>query len=262
VSASFDGSAHGSIDHVDATQAGGGGIPRVTVGQSITVVSPSPPDASDISAVAGADRYRSGQRIDSRETVATLSGTNLCSPSQVSFGSVPDTAVTVNAGYTTLTIVDPPGSGTVAVVVTTATGFVAAPTEFSYIAPGYWTVTSNGSVSSFAGPKFYGSLPRIRVVPNAAIVSMAATPDGQGYWIFGATGSVDTYGDATNDGSMLGQIPASVPIAAGAATTNGHGYWLFGQNGGVYAFGSAPFDGSLQSLDTTPSGPIVGGVGF
>ncbi len=398
---------------VVANQAGGpAGEPLYaaapTVTKTITVVVPIPaPTPVTPAPVLTGIAPTSGSTAGG--TVVTSSGRDLCSPSLVDFGSVPGSAVSVNASCTTLTVVDPPGSGTVVVVVvvvvvTTATGSAAAPIEFSYIAPGYWTVTSNGSVYSFGGAKFYGSLPSIGVVPNApivamadtpdhggywlfsadggvfafgdarfygsvpgvlgpehrslnkpivaaeamangqgyrlfaadggvfdfgdagfvgalpcsapgapgglcvvpnkpiesavsnplsqgywlvggdggvfalgdapffgslgaqsisyAIVSMAATPDGQGYWIFGTTGSVDTYGDATNYGSMLGQIPVSAPIAAGAATTNGHGYWLFGQNGGVYAFGSAPFDGSLQSLGASPSGLIVGGVGF
>jgi len=90
---------------------------------------------------------------------------------------------------------------------------------------------------------------------------MASTPNGQGYWVFGANGSVTGYGNAAQYGNMVGR-PMSPPVAYGAATTNGHGYWLFSSSGGVFAFGSAPFLGSLQSVGAVSSTPIVTGVGF
>jgi hypothetical protein len=82
-----------------------------------------------------------------------------------------------------------------------------------------------------AGPRFVG---------------MAATPDGQGYWLAQADGGVYSYGEAGFFGALptgpggLGITPAA-PISAIAATPDGGGYWLVGQDGGVYAFGDAGF---------------------
>jgi hypothetical protein len=90
---------------------------------------------------------------------------------------------------------------------------------------------------------------------SANVRGIAATPDGKGYWLVGADGSVEAYGDATNYGSMAGQ-PLNAPIVGIAATPDGKGYWLVGADGGVFSFGDAKFYGSTGSLHL--NAPVVG----
>jgi hypothetical protein len=72
---------------------------------------------------------------------------------------------------------------------------------------------------------------------------MAATADGDGYWLVAADGGVFTYGDAPFDGSEAGhQLNAA--IGGIEAVQNGGGYWLLASDGGVFTFGEAGFMGS------------------
>ncbi|MGO9028255.1 MAG: hypothetical protein ACLQOZ_06470 [Acidimicrobiales bacterium] len=99
--------------------------------------------------------------------------------------------------------------------------------------------------------------------PTTRFAGMAATPDGQGYWLVQSGGGVFSYGDAGFHGALpsgpggLGITPAA-PISGIATTPDGHGYWLVGQDGGVYAFGDAGFYGSLPGGGTKPYGVVVG----
>ena len=74
--------------------------------------------------------------------------------------------------------------------------------------------------------------------------SIAATPDGQGYWLVDSDGTVSTHGDAASYGSMAGR-PLVSPVIHIAATPDGKGYWLVAGDGGVFAFGDARFLGSM-----------------
>jgi uncharacterized protein YkwD len=75
-------------------------------------------------------------------------------------------------------------------------------------------------------------------------VGVAATPDGNGYWVARANGSVTAHGDAANDGSMAG-TPLVAPITHVVATSDGKGYWLVASDGGIFSFGDARFFGSM-----------------
>jgi hypothetical protein len=90
---------------------------------------------------------------------------------------------------------------------------------------------------------------------TAPVVGMAATPDGNGYWLVGADGAVYAYGDALSFGSMRG-THLNAPIVAMATTPDGGGYWLVGSDGGIFAFGDAQFFGSTGSLHLNR--PVVG----
>jgi hypothetical protein len=81
---------------------------------------------------------------------------------------------------------------------------------------------------------------------NQAVVGIAATPSGRGYWLAAADGGVFAFGDAVFYGSMANQHinGAIVGIAADKATG---GYWLTGSDGGVYSF-HADFYGSLGNM--------------
>ncbi len=76
---------------------------------------------------------------------------------------------------------------------------------------GYWLVGADGGIFNFGDAGFYGSTYTYGITglggshPLAApIVGMAATPDGQGYWLVGADGGIFNFGDATYVGSEAG----------------------------------------------------------
>jgi 3D (Asp-Asp-Asp) domain-containing protein len=90
---------------------------------------------------------------------------------------------------------------------------------------------------------------------RAPIVGIAATPDGNGYWLVGADGGVFSFGDANFYGSAA-NTHLKAPIVGIAATPDGNGYWLVGADGGVFSFGDANFYGS--AANTHLKAPIVG----
>jgi hypothetical protein len=51
---------------------------------------------------------------------------------------------------------------------------------------------------------------------NQPIVGMAATPDGQGYWLVAADGGIFSFGDAYFRGSA-GNLALNAPVAGMAA---------------------------------------------
>ncbi len=83
---------------------------------------------------------------------------------------------------------------------------------------------------------------------------MTMTPNGNGYWLFTATGEVFSYGDAANFGSAS-SLALYGPIVGMAATPDGKGYWLVGSDGGIFTFGDATFYGSMGGK--IPSVPIA-----
>jgi N-acetylmuramoyl-L-alanine amidase len=93
------------------------------------------------------------------------------------------------------------------------------------------------------------------MVLNKPIVSMAATPDGKGYWLVASDGGIFTFGDATFYGST-GNMVLNKPIVGMAATPDGKGYWLVGTDGGIFTFGDATYYGSTGALVLNK--PIVG----
>jgi hypothetical protein len=65
---------------------------------------------------------------------------------------------------------------------------------------GVFATSIFGDATSPLAP-FYGSLPALGITPDAPIVGISATPDGQGYWLVGADGGVFAFGDAVFHGS-------------------------------------------------------------
>ena len=147
---------------------------------------------------------------------------------------------------------------------------------------GYWTVTSSGQVVAHAGATFYGSTYTYGITGlsgshplNAPIVGIAATANGQGYWLVAADGGVFDFGNAQFHGStytygitgLSGSHPLNAPIVGIVGTPSGSGYWLVAADGGVFDFGSAKFYGSTYSYGITGlsgtrplDAPIVGAV--
>ena len=120
---------------------------------------------------------------------------------------------------------------------------------------GYWTTTWLGVVTSHGGAPTFGSPAQSGIKLAKPIVGMAATPDGQGYWLVATDGGVFSYGDAKFYGST-GAIHLNQPIVNIESTPNGLGYWLVASDGGVFTFGDAKFYGSAGAIHLNK--PIVG----
>jgi len=182
-------------------------------------------------------------------TTVTVTGTGLSGATEVDFGSAPATNVSASSS-TSLTATVPAGSaGTVDVTVTTPSGTSATgPADrFTYQKSGYWMVGSDGSVFSFGGAPYLGSLTGLGIHVKD-IVSLVHTADGQGYWMIGSDGGVFAFGDAGFVGSLPGLGVHAHDIVAAVPTATGKGYWMIGSDGGVFAFGDAGFVGSLPGL--------------
>ena len=54
---------------------------------------------------------------------------------------------------------------------------------------------------------------------------MAATPDGEGYWMVASDGGIFSFGDARSSGSE-GGTKIDAPVVGIAATPAATGYWL------------------------------------
>jgi hypothetical protein len=114
-----------------------------------------------------------------------------------------------------------------------------ASTAIGPVAPtGYWLFTGAGNVYGSVGTRGFGS-PAAKRAKRPAIVGMAATPDGGGYWLVGTSGQIWRFGDA----ARLGWKPHSQPVAGIVADPRG-GYWLFTASGSVYHAGAARSFGS------------------
>jgi hypothetical protein len=112
-------------------------------------------------------------------------------------------------------------------------------------------IFKDGGVLRYGAAQFFGSPTQTHLA--APIVAMAATPDGDGYWLVGADGGVMSYGDARYFGGA-GTLHLYGPIVAMAATADGGGYWLVGEDGGVFTFGDARYYGGPTHVPE----PIVG----
>jgi len=110
-----------------------------------------------------------------------------------------------------------------------------------------------GCSSGDAGGGYWQS--RTSDTTECPVVGMAATPDGNGYWLVASDGGIFAYGDAGFYGSMGGQH-LNKPVAGMAATPDGHGYWLVASDGGVFSFGDAGFHGSTGG--SSINRPVVG----
>jgi hypothetical protein len=153
---------------------------------------------------------------------------------------------------------------------------------------GYWAYSAHGNVFNEAGAPWYGS--QAGNISNGA--GLAITPDGAGYWLVTATGTVYAYGDATtgtsvpspacpiigavgnpnggyyaytacgniyNEGgaAWYGSQAGKITNGAGlAVTADGGGYWLITATGAVYAYGDATTGTSIS-----PACPIIGAAG-
>jgi hypothetical protein len=100
-----------------------------------------------------------------------------------------------------------------------------------------------GAPVAFGSASSHGNAPAHL---NAPIVGMAATPNGEGYWLVASDGGIFSFGNAGFHGSM-GARHLNAPIVGMAATPNGEGYWLVASDGGIFSFGNAGFHGSMAT---------------
>ena len=102
---------------------------------------------------------------------------------------------------------------------------------------GFWLATARGTVLGYSGAPTYGPahLP-------AAVVAVAATPDGRGYWVVAGDGRTATRGDAGKHGALNGAYPQ--PVVGMAIDRTGNGYWMATANGHVFSYGTAGTVGS------------------
>jgi Rv2525c-like, glycoside hydrolase-like domain len=122
----------------------------------------------------------------------------------------------------------------------------------------YWLYTVFGNVYGSPGAAWYGS-PFASHINTTAIVGMASTPDGHGYWLAGWGGRVFAYGDA----AALPTTTHSHPVKGIVTDPNG-GYWLYTAYGNVYSSPGTPWYGSplashintttITGMTTTPDG--------
>ncbi len=132
---------------------------------------------------------------------------------------------------------------------------------------GFWLATANGDVLGFGGALTFGPA-RL----SAAVVAMAATPDGRGYWAVAGDGRTAARGDAGKYGALNGAYPQ--PVVGMAIDPTGDGYWMATADGHVFSFGDA---GPVASPPGSPrvvaimaaspptgppslSGPALGGL--
>jgi len=104
----------------------------------------------------------------------------------------------------------------------------------------------------------YDGAPGPKDVPVTAAVR---TPDGGGYWILFANGSLCSYGDAAYYGGLAsGEAPSIDPATSVFTDDGSHGYWIATANGAVYPFGQAPNDGGMSQL--AMNAPVIAGTGW
>lgn len=148
-----------------------------------------------------------------------------------------------------------------------ATALLAVPPASAAASGGYWLLSGDGGVFSFHAP-FYGSAastpsrcaPNLtdRFLPNGTCFSIAATANGQGYYILnGDRGTVFTFGSAApfgNPGSAFTHVsrefwPSFRQIVA---TRTGNGYWVLEVNlsnaATIATFGDAKNFGDSQKI--------------
>jgi cell wall-associated NlpC family hydrolase len=127
---------------------------------------------------------------------------------------------------------------------------------------GYWLLTTDGSVFGFGDARLFGVAATVSPAaatagsPSAGspLVDMAPTPDGLGYWLLRADGTVASFGDAVQAGS------APVPTGGDPAERivpgpNGDGYWVVDQNGTATPLGDAAGRPPAQALLFSPVTP-------
>ncbi|MEW6474128.1 MAG: N-acetylmuramoyl-L-alanine amidase [Actinomycetota bacterium] len=120
-------------------------------------------------------------------------------------------------------------------------GLAATPTG-----RGYWIATADSRVFAFGDALLAGTagstlaaggMEGASTRPSGPIVAIAASPDGQGYWLLGRDGGVFSFG-VPFYGSVVERRPYEKAVDL-RATDSGAGYYVTGSDGAVFAFGDA-----------------------
>ena len=132
-------------------------------------------------------------------------------------------------------------------------------------AAGYRLTSRDGGVFTYGAATYLGSVSTSH--PNAPIVALAQTPDGNGYWQVGSDGGVFAFGTAPFVGST-GALRLVAPVVGIMPSSTGRGYALVARDGGLFAFGDFPFvgsDGGSRSFVPVVGGatsPLLDGAGY
>lgn len=159
-------------------------------------------------------------------------------------------ALPVETWSTSQITVDVPRDASSGALTVTADNGTSASVNVTVGPRGLLSVAQDGTVSTYGGAtEEAGPAPS-----SSPAVSIAATPDGSGYWILHNDGTIASYGDATafNVGAAF---PG--PAIGLAVTPSGLGGWVLAKNGTVASVGTVPSSvyGIAQSL---PTGTYVG----
>ena len=167
------------------------------------------------------------------------------------------TDVTLPAGSscTISLLFSPESTGPISaqLVETDTTGVYVMATLTGSGTSGYWVLSATGLVKPFGDASFYGQM--LGLPLNAPMVSITATPNGDGSWMLGRDGGVFTVGNAAFYGST-GSLRLNAPVVGMAASPDGGGYLMVAADGGVFAFGDASYAGSAAGVPL--AAPIVG----
>ena len=136
----------GSANLITAVAPPGSGTVGVTVTTPIGTSAASPSDLFTYGPVPAVDAVAPGSGPLAGGIPVTVSGSNFTGATAVRFGAIPALAVTVDSA-TQITATSPPGTGTVAVTVTTPSGTspLHPADQFAYVAPPVVTSVAPGS---------------------------------------------------------------------------------------------------------------------
>jgi hypothetical protein len=108
---------------------------------------------------------------------------------------------------------------------------------------GYWLIGRNGSVMA-DGATYYGS--KEHRFPDKPFISIAATPESDGYWMMNSKGGVTAVGGANRRGDIADKKARPADIEA---TPTGAGYWIASGGGRVFSFGNAGDFGDAEGRE-------------
>jgi hypothetical protein len=196
-------------------------------------------------------------------TTVTITGSGFLpirGAEELEVGKAVSTAISCSSTTRCTARIAPGAAGTADVRVLVESLALSNSAPFQRMPEGYFLATAGGDVFHVGdAPALNG----FAVGSGDAVVGIAATPDGHGYFAVTATGRVHVSGDGVFRGDLAhlpgGRSVAVHDIVAIAPTVDGRGYWLIGSDGGMFAFGDARYHGSLPGLGIRVS-DVVGMV--
>ena len=120
-------------------------------------------------------------------------------------------------------------------------------------------MASDGGVFAYGDAGFFGSLGGSP--PSTALVGVAPTPDGGGYWVLGANGTPYPFGDAPSVSVSASSPPLSSlksPMSGLIPDFTGQGFIGVDGSGQAFAYGDAPYLGDVTTAVPGYAGHAVG----